>query len=294
MGEYAVIPNITDNSLRPETKSDDEVLEGVCDTSSSQEHVSSGTGFMSSFFTMRTLFIVAIVVGVLLLVYIIYTYFTIKKDPNSAKKSTVKHTEIPNRQVSKDEIDIAELKALREAAQRRKEQKNGSQVDEKTRIEMEQAEIDRKAYMDYMQAQQQAQKDNIHVEQTKQVDVCDGATEAQSLEVLPDNIDTSVLEQQSDNKIASEFVIFTGIVKKEEPQENRVEILNDDDDVPSVPSVPSGPSVEEPVQVVEEEVVDNIVGVESDDEENEDDRLLQSKTLTTNGLDDVAELINSI
>jgi hypothetical protein len=209
MGDYAVVPNIIDNSLKPDDK---EILEPIPTASTTTTAGPASTGFFAKIFTMRTLFIVVIIVGLLLLTYVIYTYFTMQ---SSGAKSPVQHTEVFNKKPTQSDINLAELSNLREQAQRRREQKADA---EKQKVEQPPASLPSKQYLyeQYLQQQQQQQQK----QQQKQQQQPSAAPEARednisSIEVVavspifrqgPKLADVEVLdeEQSPDNDLHAE------------------------------------------------------------------------------------------
>ena len=112
MADYAVVPNIIDTTLKPEDNIQE--LEEVVQKSEPVSVSPVMTG-------VRIFFLVCIVVSVLLLVYVIYQY--VKNKFTTAPSTTPTLVDIPNKPISKEQIDLEELKRAREAAQKRKNQK---------------------------------------------------------------------------------------------------------------------------------------------------------------------------
>lgn len=298
MADYAVVPNIIDTTLKPEDNIQE--LEEVVQKS-------EPVGVSPVMTGVRIFFLVCIVVSVLLLVYVIYQY--VKNKFTTAPSTTPTLVDIPNKPISKEQIDLEELKKAREAAQKRKNQKKQVSI-QATEPVAEQVPITKSVVEPVVEPV--VEQASIKFEQV-QVDEQERQQYLEQQRLAYEQQQRQQYEYQLHQQQMREQQLY------EEQMRNRVEIIEDDSliDIPNSPDnlvvddqTTNNSIIDDQVvkdaQDVKQEIVDVLIDTVVDDRinnHNQTDQELKTDDLLTgddqadkhtNLNNDVDELLSSI
>lgn len=292
MADYAVVPNIIDTTLKPEDNIQE--LEEVVQKS-------EPVGVSPVMTGVRIFFLVCIVVSVLLLVYVIYQY--VKNKFTTAPSTTPTLVDIPNKPISKEQIDLEELKKAREAAQKRKNQKKQVSIQatepvaeqvpitksvvepvvepvvEQSSIQFEQTQVDeqeRQQYLEqqrlaYEQQQRQQYEYQLHQQQMREQQLYEEQMRNRVEIIEDDSLLDNQLPNSPDNLVVDDQINTNSIVD--------AQVVKDAQDVK-----------DEIVDVVIDTVVDDRINNQTDDLLTGDDQADKHTNLNN----DVDELLSSI
>lgn len=298
MADYAVVPNIIDTTLKPEDNIQE--LEEVVQKS-------EPVGVSPVMTGVRIFFLVCIVVSVLLLVYVIYQY--VKNKFTTAPSTTPTLVDIPNKPISKEQIDLEELKKAREAAQKRKNQKKQVSIQatepvaeqvpitksvvepvvepvvEQSSIQFEQAQVDEQEHQRYLEQQRLAYEHQqrqqyeyqLHQQQMREQQLYEEQMRNRVEIIEDDSLLDHQLPNSPDNLVVDDQINTNSIVD--------AQVVKDAQDVK-----------DEIVDVV----IDNIIDDRTNSHNQTDQELKIDELLTdqpddhTNLNNDVDELLSSI
>lgn len=293
MADYAVVPNIIDTTLKPEDNIQE--LEEVVQKS-------EPVGVSPVMTGVRIFFLVCIVVSVLLLVYVIYQY--VKNKFTTAPSTTPTLVDIPNKPISKEQIDLEELKKAREAAQKRKNQKKQVSI-QATEPVAEQVPITKSVVESVVEpvVEPVVEQSSIQFEQT-QVDEQERQQYLEQQRLAYEHQQRQQYEYQLHQQQMREQQLY------EEQMRNRVEII-EDDSILNSPDSPDNLVVDDQIntnsivdaqvvkdaQDVKDEIVDVVIDNIIDDRtnsHNQTDQELKIDELLTGQPDDHTNLNNDV